>query len=261
MTKLIFSELHHGSEIDDPELKLKKKHGIYIWGFVYEKCKDGNLGEPKDFKKHKKPEFIKDSMVFIPYYVGFAKGESIERRLESHHKVPNTFLRLSEPFYKRFFRHKELINLNQKKRDEWIAKQSTQEFVYISKLTIMRELYKNHGVSWPAKKSTTFPEIKKLLPKLDDTLGKLISKNQMNNFWFSFADVEEDNRNCLLYLESLTFWALKGVTISKIALCHRTLQESSFRIDDYCLYDQGVDVFKKDITGKIVANDCFPGYC
>jgi hypothetical protein len=254
--------------MNDPILDLRNKHRIYIWGFVFKKCKNSNIGEPVDFKENDIPMFHKESMVFIPYYVGKAETKSIHSRLSEHHNKnslsESTFIRFDKNFLKKFFRDTTLINLNQKVRDSELLKTGRGKIVYINDSKIMSRIYQD--VDWTGGKPGSLSKCNKH-PKLTikDTLKDLV--HDQNNFWFCYAVPkigEVGDSECLLFLESQTFWSLKGVTISKVDICSKVFKYSPFSIGDKYLTDQGVNIFKKSEKDprKVIASDDFTkGYC
>ncbi|MBP6127333.1 hypothetical protein [Flavobacterium sp.] len=220
------------------EQKLKNP-GIYIWGFKFYKNSDGNIGEPVDFN------YLDENKekIFIPYYVGMATGKgeknnvmTIIKRLNQHKDVRNNdnaikYTRLSMQYLKIFFNDPDFpiktsnIDITNKfieidKSDE-NKKENGKQIEYYNNSKFLdykiadssidkTKINKDERTNNPITNFST----------LNDTLDELIIIK--NNFWFCYAECSynkgNENEITAFYesLESLTYYSLKGKTISKV---------------------------------------------
>lgn len=219
----------------DKNLELEiDKPGIYIWGFMVDS--KYNTLNCKNIK-----EFNSEKMSFLPYYVGMATGKSdmsIYKRLKKHKNVTKSdaakYTRLSKKHLKTFYNdplfpmhfdnesskkylNKLLIyNLNyDNKAISYINNPMFMFFLYQKKLiNKLDELFKNHD---PNNIPITLDIFKDWI---DDPLDEIV--NNKNNFWFCYAEFsynkgnENEIRAFYESLESLTYFSLKGKTISKV---------------------------------------------
>lgn len=230
MEKITFKNLHHISELKDVQNKLNKNiknPGIYIWGYVV----DNKLSEILEIKD---TTFNANTMKFIPYYIGL--DSNLFNRINKHKKFDKgdarKYTRMSEEYMLKFFKdcknnnfpiknddkdiHKEYLKLNDSKEKENITYYNNSDF--------LTETYGNECIVNHQKKTempiTKFNEdngyiINDSLMRIYDYSNKSIHKN---NLWFSYAlfTDSQDFINCKLEdFEALTFYSLKGKTISK----------------------------------------------
>jgi len=209
------------------------KPGIYIWGFMVDsKYNPLNCANKQIFDSEK--------MFFLPYYVGMATGKSnmtIYKRLKKHKDVKigdaSKYLRVTKEYLNSFFKEipihydgdkkycGQLMIYNIKNNNKAISYFNNPMFMfflYKKKLTDkLDELFKNHE---PNNVPITLDIFKDWI---DDPLDEIV--NNKNNFWFCYADDlsyenenANDNEKRAFYesLESLTYYSLKGKTISKV---------------------------------------------
>jgi hypothetical protein len=249
----------------DLEQKLNNP-GIYIWGFKFYKNSDGSIGEPVDFNV----EDENKAQIFIPYYVGKIEGKLINR-LNTHKKVteghPAKYTRISPEYIKMFFEDEDFqindgkkIDIEKIKENKGIEYYNNPDFL---KFRIKKEntIDLNNIVSVGPNKNnnpiTKFNSIK-------DNLDELVNKK--NNFWFCYGIVKNEDSLFSCYLENfetLTFYSLKGKTISKTGNFNNLLEELLL-IDktDISIFKEKI-MSKKTITEKYLNKKNkvnFPGY-
>lgn len=215
----------------DKNLELEiDKPGIYIWGFMV----DSNYN-PLNCKNI--VSFSSEKMKFLPYYVGMATGKgknnkmTIYKRLNQHKEVRNNdsaikYTRLSIKYLKEFF-NDPLFPIKTSNHD------ITNKFIEIDKKSnhALIEYYNNskfldYKINNSIKDKTNINNIKPTnnpitnFCTLNDTLQEVIVEKE--NFWFCYADCSHNCTNDIelkpFYesLESLTYYSLKGKTISKV---------------------------------------------
>jgi hypothetical protein len=219
------------------DLKKLNEPGIYIWGFMV----DSNYN-PINCKNT--VSFSPEKMKFLPYYVGMATGKgknnnkmTIYKRLNKHKKVSEVpaskYLRIAKEYLNSFFKDIPIHYDGDKK--------------YCGRLMIYNIKNNNRAISYFNNPMFMFHSYQN---KLKSKLIDLFDKNEPNNipvtleifkdcleidplndivnnklnFWFCYADVESskksiDNKDITPFyesLESLTYFSLKGKTISKV---------------------------------------------
>lgn len=221
------------NHLDEVVEKSINKPGVYIWGFKFYKNSDGSIDEPVDFNDLDENK----EQIFIPYYVGMATGKSnmtIYKRLKKHKNVnirdANKYLRITKEYLNSFFKEipihydgdkkycGKLMIYNIKNNNKAISYFNNPMFMFylyqkklINKLD---ELFKNHE---PDNIPITLDIFKDWI---DDPLDEIV--NNKNNFWFCYAECScknaNENKITAFYesLESLTYYSLKGKTISKV---------------------------------------------
>lgn len=254
----------------DLEQKLKNP-GIYIWGFMV----DSNYN-PINCKNI--VAFSPEEMKFLPYYVG-KKEKSIIDRLNEHKNVRENpgaikYTRLSMKYLKTFF-NDDLFPIKKNNSD------ITTKFIDIDKSVENPkdngkkiEYYNNYKfldykIDDSSIDKTKINKVKPtenpitIFSTLNDTLQEIIIKK--NNFWFCYGFVENKNGLFSCYLENfetLTFYSLKGKTISKTG-------EFDNLPEELCLINNSeISIFKeKLVTKKIIKEKYlenkqvkFPGY-
>jgi hypothetical protein len=255
----------------DLEQKLKNP-GIYIWGFMV----DSNYNP---INCQNIVSFSSEKMKFLPYYVG-KKEKSIIDRLNEHKNVRENpsaikYTRLSMKYLKTFFKDdsfpikknnsditSEFINIDESVEN---PSENGKQIEYYNNSKFLD--YKIHDSSIDKTK------INKVKPtdnpitnfsSLNDTLQEIIIEN--NNFWFCYAELEKniDFFKCkLLDFETLTYYSLKGKTISKT----EEFEKISDNIQVKCKNNL-TNIFKeKVVTKKIIKEKYlenkkvkFPGY-
>lgn len=241
MENIIFKNLHHISELENVIKKVKKSEniktpGIYIWGYVVDK----QISKILEFNE---PNFDTNSMKFIPYYVGL--DSNLFDRISSHRKFENgdatKYTRMSEEYMLRFFKdcnypvktddkdiHDKYLKINIVK-DKNEKNSETNKFVepknvlYYNNSIFLKKTYTDCKVNEVKKTEnpiTKFNEDNGYI--IEDTLREIYNyTNQTkhkNNLWFSYALINDcqDFIKCRLEdFEALTFYSLKGKTISK----------------------------------------------
>lgn len=271
MEKITFKGPFHSSKLKDEELNELNDKGIYIWGFMYEKDKDSNFGKPL----HCYQNFNYNEMKFLPYYVGKTE-KSLRKRLNEHFDIQNKkfdgqkYIRFSENYMKKFFLSTEKFPIKTHNgsllKPLLLINLMATNIIYYNNLNFMKKIYGNKI------KSNYTPEKINSLPISDfysflentDTLRKNIVDN--DNFWFCYANLDEniDSFQCKLKdYEVLTFYSLKGKTISKTEKLDSKISEKLMIINE----TDSKDIFKDDINTKsTIANHTkngtvdFPGY-
>ena len=219
-----------GSIIKNPnKLKSPNGRGIYIWGFIYECSKNGELIKPVDFSikenflKYEKNDFkLLDNWKFIPYYVG-KKEDNIFSRIKTHHNILNgdatKYIRLSHSYMRNFFncpsfpvKYKRNSNKSQAIN---LLTSNPDSIEYFNDADFLKRKYAGIRLESHGRNGTDYPIILQRninSQKLPDTLEELI--NHKNNFWFCYLLVDDSNVNLTNY-ETFTFWSLKGKTVSE----------------------------------------------
>jgi hypothetical protein len=214
----------------DLETNLKNS-GIYIWGFMV----DSNYN-PLNCKNI--VSFSPEKMKFLPYYVGMATGKgknnkmTIYKRLNQHKDVRNNasaikYTRLSMKYLKTFFKEDSSFpiktsNSNITNKFIEIDKKSNQtliEYYNNSKFLDYKINDSNNDKSKINNEKPTNNPITNFCT-INDTLQEIIIEK--NNFWFCYAECchdcnnEKDITPFYESIESLTYFSLKGKTISKV---------------------------------------------
>lgn len=205
-----FDNLQNAPEINNP--------GIYIWGFTAKRNVNGVDYDIDDCKAN--PQLKSDGtvdldndQVFIPYYVGIASGKSgmnIKDRLADHHKnYLNFYTRLTDGYLldvvsKIHFSHALKNGLINKGKVDYFKNQ---------------DFLKNKGLQC-SKEKIAISDI-----PIYDKLFDIIDPLNKNNFSFVFCDITKsffnsaiDNdsfKDLLELIESIVYFYLKGITISK----------------------------------------------
>jgi hypothetical protein len=242
------------------------KPGIYIWGFKFYKNSDGSIGEPIDFNNLNENK----KQIFLPYYVGKIEGKLINR-LNTHKKVTEghaaKYTRVSSDYIKKFFNDEKFqindgkkINIENIKSNTGIEYYNNPDFLK-HKINKENTIDLNNIISIGEDKNNN-PITK--FKSLNDNLDELINKK--DNFWFCYGIVKNEDGLFSCYLENfetLTFYSLKGKTISKTGNFDNLLEEI-FLIDK-----TEVSIFKeKKVSKKIIKEKYldkkneveFPGY-
>lgn len=256
----------------DLEQKLKNP-GIYIWGFMV----DSNY-DPLNCKN--KQAFDSEKMHFLPYYVG-KKESQIFDRLNEHKNVrtlkkdANKYTRLSMQYLKTFFNDpdfpiktsnsditKEFIEIDKSDKKK---KENGKQIEYYNNSKFLD--YKIDASSIDKTKINKVEHTDNPITNfstLNDTLEEIIINK--NNFWFCYGIVKNEDSLFSCYLENfetLTFYSLKGKTISKTGNFNNLLEEL-LMIDktDISIFKEKT-ISKKIITEKYLNENNevkFPGY-
>lgn len=265
MNELTFEGPLHQSKLNDSQIDLDFE-GVYIWGFMVD----------KDFKPincAKKHEYKPDEMTFLPYYVGMATGKgkipmTVRKRLNSHKEVEKShgakYTRINENYLKYF--HKDTddfpIHVGKKSHYKEIIKYNLihqeKAITYFNNPLFMFHLYKDklsprvHEL-FNVKKHNNLPINDEIFSGLSikDPL-KIIIKDK-DNFWFVGANAKHlDHKNGEKYfekLEGITYYSLKGKTISK------TTKIEDPSTDNFKIIDNtNTHIFKDQ------PSENFPGY-
>jgi hypothetical protein len=257
------------NNIDNSNLNVP---GIYIWGFMYSK-KEEALYNPFDCKIEKNKKYESNSMQFIPYYVG-KKTDSIINRINEHHAVrsnPNSikYTRLSNNYLKEFYQDPSFpINVGHSNIYDFIKLGFENKVNYYNHLGFLCVKYRveinkllNKGFVY--KSILDVPIIDYDFLNSKDTLFHMIDEENLNNFWFCFAEFPKNKEIIDKYLESyetLTFYSLKGKTISKTQEFLKIRKD--LKIIDFT---NNSKIFNKDENGQIWQLDFnnlseIPGY-
>lgn len=253
----------------DKNLELEiDKPGIYIWGFMV----DSNYN-PLNCKNI--VSFSSEKMKFLPYYVGKKEGRIIDR-LNEHKNVRENvnaikYTRLSIQYLKTFFNDplfpiktsysnitNKFIEIDKKSNHTLIEYYNNSKFLD----------YKINGSNNDKSKINNEKPTNNPITNfctINDTLQEIIIGK--NNFWFCYAELKENIdffKSKLLDFETLTYYSLKGKTISKT----EEFKTISDNIQVKC-NDNLINVFKeKVLTKKIITEKYlnennevkFPGY-
>jgi hypothetical protein len=246
MEEITFQGPYHIKHLCKVQDELRNKYagnkipGIYIWGFV----SDRKISSFKNYTDQPEiPKFDKESEQFIPYYIG--KDSNLFKRIEEHKgfdKVPaSKYTRMSKEYMLEFFKqkdkevdfpiktdrsdiHGEFLRLNLEQKNKKILYYNNSDFLketYINepKLKVNDAQKTNNPINIINNENNNL--IKDTLKEMyDDSLkNDNISKEKghKNNLWFCYAELKRntDFVNCKLEdLETLTFYSLKGKTIS-----------------------------------------------
>lgn len=258
-----------GSIIKNPnKLKSPNGRGIYIWGFIYECSKNGELLNPVDFSikenilKYEKNGFkLLDNWKFIPYYVG-KKEANIFSRIKTHHNIlkgdATKYIRLSYSYMRNFFicpnfpvKYKRNRNNNQAIN---LLNSNPDSIEYFNDADFLKRKYAGIRLESHGRKGTDYPIILQRNisgQKLPDTLEELI--NHKNNFWFCYLLVDDLNANLTNY-ETFTFWSLKGKTVSETQKFIRTIKNLVI-VDN-----TRTGIFDLNDNGELFPGDKFSGY-
>jgi hypothetical protein len=226
----------------DLEQKLNNP-GIYIWGFKFYKNSEESIDEPVDFNDLDENK----EQIFIPYYVGKIE-KKLNSRLKTHKKVIEghaaKYTRISSEYMKVFF-NDDKFQINDGKK------------INIENITVNEGIEYYNNPIFLKNKITFENDIKEItndnnnpisrFNSLNDNLDELINKK--NNFWFCYGIVKNEDSlfSCFLKnFETLTFYSLKGKTISKTGNFHNLLQE--LNLND----KTDVSIFKEKKLSKSV---------
>lgn len=280
MEEITFKGPYHIKDLSSVSNELRKEYaenkipGIYIWGFV----SDIKIENFKDFsEEHKIPKFNKENELFIPYYVGL--DSNLFDRINKHKGFDKhdarKYTRMSEKYMKKFFKeqaypiktdnsniHKDYLKLNIKKQEN---------IVYYNNSDFIKKTYGD---------SIKVNEIKKTENPIDvinkdnnnliiDTLKEMYdNSNQMkhkNNLWFCYAELNRktDFVKCKLEeFETLTFYSLKGKTISKTGKLEAISDTIAVKCEDNLKSIFKIEINSKNslLTIKNKTKIEFPGY-
>jgi hypothetical protein len=243
------------------DLEKLNEPGIYIWGFMV----DSNYN-PLNCKNI--VSFLPEKMKFLPYYVGMATGKgknnrmTIYKRLNQHKDVRNNasaikYTRLSMKYLKTFFKDDSSFpiktsNSNITNKFIEIDKKSNHtliEYYNNSKFLDYKINDSNNDKSKINNEKPTNNPITNFCT-INDTLQEIIIEK--NNFWFCYAEkiISDDKEITPFYesLESLTYYSLKGKTISKVKRWKGVT--NGYKIKD----ETNTNIFKSEPSTE------FPGY-
>jgi hypothetical protein len=207
------------------------KPGVYIWGFMVD-SKDNPIN------CQNKQIFDSKKMSFLPYYVG-KKQDKIINRLNEHKDVTKShaakYTRLSKKHLKTFYKAPLFpIHFDNESSKKYLSKlliynlnNDNKAISYFNNPMFMFFLYQeklksNLNELFINRKPNNIPitlDIFKDCIKIDP-LNDIVNNNF--NFWFCYAEhshnYANDNEIRTFYesLESLTYFSLKGKTISKV---------------------------------------------
>jgi hypothetical protein len=211
-------------------------------------------------------EFDSDKMKFLPYYVGKIESK-LSLRLSQHKNITTDknakkYIRLSLNYLKEFFKNTDYENID----INFPIKTNNSTPIYKKLIDIDKE---NYGIEY--YNNSKFLEYKlklnndlmkinpndnpiDLFESVNDTLDQIINGN--NNFWFCYgiSDIEKDSLfSCYLEsFETLTYYSLKGKTVSKTGVFHILLEEIEL-IDN-----TKSNIFKaKYLTKEIIKNNFY----
>jgi hypothetical protein len=280
MEEITFKGPYHIKDLSSVSNELRKEYaenkipGIYIWGFV----SDIKIENFKDFsEEHKIPKFNKENELFIPYYVGL--DSDLFDRINKHKGFDKydarKYTRMSEEYMKKFFKEKaypiktDNSNINKDYFDLNINEQ--ENIVYYNNSDFLKKVYGDFIKVDETKKTENPIDVinKDNNNLIIDTLKEMYDdSNQMkhkNNLWFCYAELKRntDFVKCKLEdFETLTFYSLKGKTISKTGKLEAISDTIAVKYKDNLK-----SIFKSEINSKnsllIIKNKTnveFPGY-
>ncbi len=256
MEKITFKNLHHISELDEISKKIKasgnaKNPGIYIWGFVTNK-------QISEILKIEDTKFDGSNMKFIPYYVGL--DSNLFDRIKKHKNFVKSdatkYTRLTTDYLKKFFMD-DYFQINDKKIDvkdviinkgiEYYNHPNFLKNKIIEKNDIEKITNDNNNPI------TRFKSVKDTLIELYNEGNKI---NHLNNLWFCYAllNGNKDFLNCKLEdFEALTFYSLKGKTISKT----KKIKDISSNIQICFEGNELENIFKRNNINKSIIESDF----
>ncbi len=280
MEEIIFKGPFHISELDNEsktigrnkDKKLDKiKPGIYIWGFVTAT----DLKHFKNFnhflEKNETPKFDDKVDFFIPYYIGL--DSNLFNRIKNHKDFENhdamKYTRMSEDYMLRFFKDSDdcdknyPIKIGNKDIHKRYLKINESEgkinVLYYNNSDFLTETYGKECILNNQTKTeipiTKFNNDNNNIIK--DTLKEMFDDTNLtdhkNNLWFCYAELVEntDFVKCkLLDFETLTYYSLKGKTISKT----EEFETISENIQIKC-NDNLINIFKEKILNKEIIKE------
>ncbi len=217
---ITFKGPYHISQLGN--LGLNGKRGVYIWGFAF-RFQEEQCHSPVDLNKENilsnigdREIVFPDDIKFIPYYVG--QGD-LYNRINNHSNFRTgssaKYTRFSMLYMNNFFTGNgfPIYNTRKNRVNNVITfhKAKHGRLGYYNSRLVLSSIYP--GMT-PLGKANHWPIYKQCFhgTPLPDTLDFL--RRKCNNFFFCYA--ETDSSIDLKDAEASTFWALKGLTISKI---------------------------------------------
>lgn len=279
METITFEGPFHISELEKIDKSLHEKKGskipgIYIWGFVSDKSKS-NFERFSDLVE---PKFNPKKMCFIPYYVGL--DSNLFDRLKKHKGFDKhdatKYTRMSQEYMLTFFNDKKypIKTNNSDIHKSYLAINKYYEvkkIIYYNNSIFLQDTYglncKVNIVKTQNPIMVFNNENNKIINlMLEDTLKKLYDDsnrtNHKNNLWFCYAKLGEKKEfiDCkLIEYEALTFYSLKGKTISK------TIKYNELNNNLKIIDNTTANIFNKDSNNNVFTIDFenikeIPGY-
>lgn len=265
MSELKFYGPYHFDDIDNIDYstgniladrknvqKSEKKPGIYIWGFMYN-LKNGELLDALE----KNIEYNRDTMQFIPYYVG-EKTNNLFARIKQHNDIIGhrgysdglKYLRLAPYYMKEYFKDDDfpIRNPGNKVKEHLYLVTVKKAFGYHNNKKILMAIYPSMIPVTDRTGNQPINIQSNCEKNLPDILAHLIIES--NNFWFYYAP-KIGSRNELESFETSVFYSLKGKTISKTQPFNKINPSHVIIGDD--------KIFKKK-DGRIIQTESFQGY-
>lgn len=226
-------------------------------------------------KNHNTKGNDNNEQIFIPYYVGRAsKNNTIVNRLKKHHEITkspaNKYIRMKEEYYSKFFSDCCFPLHIYEKNKIWIENQ----YYTIEEICKNIEYFNNKSLLKRIHDGKIKPKSEKKLTELDcplnevlvlrnnnmseikDSLKEIISDK--NNFWFCYLPLPKISDKEILQAEPLTFYALKGKTISK-TVKFKQFVFPPITPEPSCSYLFHLDQ-SYSLTPKTGCSDGWPGY-
>ena len=250
MEEITFKGPFHIKDLSNVSKELRKEYaenkipGIYIWGFL----SDIKIEKLKDFsEQHEIPKFNKESELFIPYYV--EKEEEEKEEVDFPIKTDNSNI------YQKYF------DLNKKQKN----------IVYYNNSDFLKKVYGDFIKVDETKKTENPIDVinKENNNLIKDTLKEMYDdsnqKEHKNNLWFCYAELKRntDFVKCKLEdFETLTFYSLKGKTISKTGKLEAISDTIAVKCEENLksIFKSEINSKNSLLTIKNKTNIEFPGY-
>ena len=252
METITFEGPFHFDEINNLE-KLNNP-GIYIWGLNLDSNKNKTIN--KSSNKLDK---------FIPYYEGIdsRKGKikmNINKRLITHRNVDKgvglKYTRINIAGIRDNYKNIEscLSNIIKQKTNTDIRKKLIANVSYFNNDEVLKEIYPSINISGS---KGNFPISLQKINNSKFIIDDLKNSIESGGFWFLYCSIinenslsENDFKHKLEIIESLTYYKLKGITISKV-MNYNTVKKYDGNYIISCNYN----VFKTSIGPNFDGNN------
>jgi hypothetical protein len=245
METITFEGPFHSSEIGK-KIQLEKP-GVYIWGLNV----DSNTHTVIKNSSNKLGKFI-------PYYVGIASGKgkskmTIKKRLLTHQKVDKgvglKYTRINIQGIRDKYNNIEscISNIIKQKQNLVNRNKILSNVSYFNNDEVLKGLYP--GICIKGTKGN-FPITLQKINNTKDIKDTLKDYIDFGGFWFLFCSIDNENslsendfKHKLEIIESLTYYKLKGITISKV-MNYNTIKNLDSTYNISCR----IKIFKSSIT-------------
>ena len=290
MEEITFKGPFHIKDLSNVSKELRKEYaenkipGIYIWGFL----SDIKIEKLKDFsEQHEIPKFNKESELFIPYYVGL--DSDLFDRINKHKGFDKydarKYTRMSEEYMLKFFKQKVEKEEEEKEEVDFPIKtdnsniyqkyfdlnKKQKNIVYYNNSDFLKKVYGDFIKVDETKKTENPIDVinKENNNLIKDTLKEMYDdsnqKEHKNNLWFCYAELKRntDFVKCKLEdFETLTFYSLKGKTISKTGKLDAISDTIAVKCEENLksIFKSEINSKNSLLTIKNKTNIEFPGY-